>query len=83
VLGKLETSTPTEKPPVHERGHREARAGISAWIEFYDSRRLHPGSVTGRRWQFGVTGTLHNGAADTTLPRAASSDSAGALGAPQ
>ena len=57
---------------------REARAGIAAWIAFYNSRRPH--QALGNRtpmavWRAGVTGALDNSAVDMTLRL----DNAGAL----
>ena len=49
---------------------REARAGISAWVTFYNTRRPH--QALGNRtpmavWRAGVTGTLPGNAVDMTL----------------
>jgi putative transposase len=49
---------------------REARAGIAAWIAFYNARRPH--QALGNRppltaWREGVTGTLGSRAVDLTL----------------
>ena len=57
---------------------REARAGIAAWIAFYNSRRPH--QALGNRtpmavWRAGVTGALPGKAVDMTLRL----DDAGAL----
>jgi putative transposase len=57
---------------------REARAGISAWIAFYNTRRPH--QALGNRtpmaiWRDGVTGALGEKAVDMTLRL----DNAGAL----
>jgi putative transposase len=62
-------------------GH-EARAGIAAWIAFYNTRRPH--QALGNRmpmavWRAGVTGELDNGAVDMTLVLRTSLDNAGAL----
>jgi putative transposase len=57
---------------------REARAGIAAWIAFYNTRRPHQ-ALAGRPpmavWRDGVTGALGDTAVDMTLR----SDNAGAL----
>ena len=57
---------------------REARAGIGAWMAFYNDRRPH--QALGNRtpmavWRDGVTGALGNTAVDMTLRL----DNAGAL----
>ena len=49
---------------------REARAGISAWVTFYNTRRPH--QALGNRtpmavWRAGVTGALPGNAVDMTL----------------
>jgi putative transposase len=49
---------------------REARAGIAAWIAFYNTRRPH--QALGNRtpmavWRDGVTGALDETAMDMTL----------------
>ena len=49
---------------------REARAGIAAWIAFYNTRRPH--QALGNRppmavWRAGVTGALGETAVDMTL----------------
>jgi putative transposase len=49
---------------------REARAGIAAWIAFYNGRRPH--QALGNRtpmaiWREGVTGLLADNAVDMTL----------------
>ena len=49
---------------------REARAGIAAWIAFYNARRPH--QALGNRppmvvWRAGVTGALGETAVDMTL----------------
>jgi putative transposase len=57
---------------------REARAGIGAWIAFYNARRPHQalGNLTPMAvWREGVTGALGNTAVDMTLRL----DNAGAL----
>jgi putative transposase len=57
---------------------REARAGIGAWIAFYNGRRPHQ-ALANRTpmavWRAGVTGVLDNTAVDMTLRL----DNAGAL----
>jgi putative transposase len=49
---------------------REAKAGIGAWINFYNTRRPHQG-LGGRApmavWRAGVTGALAGTAVDMTL----------------
>jgi putative transposase len=49
---------------------REARAGIAAWISFYNGRRPHQ-ALAGRTpmavWREGVTGALADNAVDMTL----------------
>ena len=49
---------------------REARAGIAAWIGFYNGRRPHQ-ALAGRTpmavWREGVTGALADNAVDMTL----------------
>jgi len=61
---------------------REARAGIAAWIAFYNTRRPHqaldnrpPMAV----WRAGVTGALGDTAVDMTLVLRTSLDNASAL----
>jgi putative transposase len=61
---------------------REARAGIGAWIAFYNTRRPH--QALGNRmplaaWRAGVTGALDDRAVDMTLVLRTSLDNAGAL----
>ena len=62
---------------------REAKAGIGAWIAFYNARRPH--QALGNRapmavWRAGTTGPLGEEAVDMTLrPRGAALDNAGAL----
>ena len=61
---------------------REARAGIGAWIAFYNSQRPH--QALGNRtpmavWRAGVTGALDDRAVDMTLVLRTSLDNAGAL----
>lgn len=61
---------------------REARAGIGAWIAFYNTRRPH--QALGNRtpmavWRAGVTGVLGDRAVDMTLVLRTSLDNAGAL----
>jgi putative transposase len=61
---------------------REARAGIGAWIAFYNTRRPH--QALGNRppmavWRAGVTGALGDRAVDMTLVLRTSLDNAGAL----
>ena len=61
---------------------REARAGIGAWIAFYNTRRPH--QALGNRtpmavWRAGVTGALDDQAVDMTLVLRTSLDNAGAL----
>ena len=34
---------------------REARAGIAAWMDFYNHGRPHQALATGRRWRSGAT----------------------------
>ena len=49
---------------------REARAGIAAWIAFYNGRRPHQalgGQAPMAVWRQGVTGALANNAVDMTL----------------
>src|SRR5882672_2213964 len=61
---------------------REARAGIGAWIAFYNSRRPHQ-ALANRTpmavWRAGVTGALGDRAVDMTLVLRTSLDNAGAL----
>ena len=49
---------------------REARAGIAAWIGFYNGRRPHQ-ALAGRTpmavWREGITGPLTDNAVDMTL----------------
>jgi putative transposase len=57
---------------------REARAGIAAWIAFYNSRRPHQGlgyKTPMSVWRLGATGALDARAVDMTLRL----DNAGAL----
>jgi len=61
---------------------REARAGIAAWIAFYNTGRPH--QALGNRtpmavWRTGVTGALDDRAVDMTLVLRTSLDNAGAL----
>jgi putative transposase len=61
---------------------REARAGIGAWIAFYNTRRPH--QALGNRtpmavWRAGVTGALDDRAVDMTLVLRTSLDNAAAL----
>jgi putative transposase len=61
---------------------REARAGIGAWIAFYNTRRPH--QALGNRspmavWRAGVTDALGDRAVDMTLVLRTSLDNAGAL----
>src|SRR5580765_6782980 len=61
---------------------REARAGIGAWIAFYNTRRPH--QALGNRtpmavWRAGVTGALGDRAVDMTLVLRTNLDNAGAL----
>jgi putative transposase len=61
---------------------REARAGIGAWIAFYNTRRPH--QALGNRtpmavWRAGVIGDLDERAVDMTLVLRTSLDNAGAL----
>jgi putative transposase len=58
---------------VHLKGYaegREARAGIAAWIAFYNGRRPHQ-ALAGRTpmavWREGVTGPLADNAVDMPL----------------
>jgi putative transposase len=61
---------------------REARAGIGAWIAFYNSQRPHQ-ALANRTpmaiWRVGTTGTLGDRAVDMTLVLRTSLDNAGAL----
>ena len=61
---------------------REARAGIGAWIAFYNTRRPHQ-ALADRTpmavWRAGVTGALDDRAVDMTLVLRTSLDNAGAL----
>jgi putative transposase len=61
---------------------REARAGIGAWIAFYNTRRPHQ-SLANRTpmavWRAGVTGALDDRAVDMTLVLRTSLDNADAL----
>lgn len=61
---------------------REARAGIGAWIAFYNTRRPHQ-ALSNRTpmavWRAGVTGALDDRAVDMTLVLRTSLDNAGAL----
>jgi putative transposase len=61
---------------------REARAGIGAWIAFYNARRPHQ-ALANRTpmaiWRAGVTGALDDRAVDMTLVLRTSLDNAGAL----
>jgi putative transposase len=61
---------------------REARAGIGAWIAFYNTRRPHQ-ALANRTpmavWRAGVTGALDDRAVDMTLVLRTSLDNAGAL----
>jgi len=61
---------------------REARAGIGAWIAFYNTRRPHQ-ALANRTpmvvWRAGVTGDLDERAVDMTLVLRTSLDNAGAL----
>jgi putative transposase len=61
---------------------REARAGIAAWVAFYNARRPH--QALGNRtpiavWREGTTGALDATAVDMTLVLRTSLDNAGAL----
>ena len=61
---------------------REARAGIGAWMAFYNTQRPH--QALGNRapmavWRAGVAGDLDNRAVDMTLVPRTSLDNAGAL----
>jgi len=61
---------------------REAKAGIGAWIAFYNTHRPH--QALGNRppmavWRAGVTGELDDRAVDMTLVLRTSLDNAGAL----
>lgn len=61
---------------------REARAGIGAWIAFYNTRRPHQ-ALANRTpmavWRTGVTGALDDRAVDMTLVLRTSLDNADAL----
>jgi putative transposase len=61
---------------------RQARAGIGAWIAFYNTRRPHQalGNKTPMAvWRAGVTGALDDRAVDMTLVLRTSLDNASAL----
>ena len=66
----------------HYADGREARAGIGAWIAFYNLQRPHQ-ALANRApmavWRAGVTGDLGDRAVDMTLVLRTSLDNAGAL----